>query len=62
MRMSILPVCMPVHSLRAGLVLEEVRRGHQIPLEQESWVVLSHHKGSGNWTQVSARATWTLNC
>lgn len=33
---SILPVCIPVHSLKAGLVLEEVKRGHQKPLELES--------------------------
>jgi nuclear pore complex protein Nup62 len=43
------------------LVPLEARRGPQIPPELELEMVVSHHVGAGNWTQVLWKSSFALN-
>lgn len=54
-RMGILPSCMSVHHVHT--VPSEVSQGCQIPLELELLVV-SHHLGAENQTQVFWKSNW----
>lgn len=44
--MSVLSACVQVHSCCA--MSRRLRRGHQIPLEPELWMLVSHHVSSGD--------------
>lgn len=50
MSINILPACLSVHHLCAWCLRRTEE--HINFLELESWVVVSHHLSSGNWTQI----------
>lgn len=60
MCMGVLPVHMSVYLIHAISV--EARKGHQLPLESELEVVVSHDMGAVNKAKVLWKTFSVLNC
>lgn len=59
MYMGILPECISVHHMHE--VPSEARRGCQVLLEPEFYIVVNHHVGAGTQTQVLWESSQTLS-